>query len=957
MIRQKIQLAFQQFQSKILKDGRPEPDQVIALLDLVKGELGLSMVYVCENTAVGSQFIYQYCSHGASFSAMHHNLLIAEGAERDQLYGRLQQDNPVTLEGEGFNKNYALAIGNLAYSYFTGEICQGFVSFQKEKQAEGWSEDEKETLTSLGNLFWPLISGDQISSLSRIMHAGPVGMSMIWVYPKVKTLIFSQDLRTCLGISNYYRAKSIEDFCQNFVAYLDQDKVVAAYQKALQGEAAEISCHAFQRPDKLHLNFFPNRYDFAGEVDQIIILVRKAATVSKERRERGKRLEAYREFQMIYSRDNYSEFFVDLTKNQATVFKAPLTWQTVLENREDYDQLLNYFASELVLPNSQQRFVNALSRENLRRQLAQQTSFFITAHVRVGDQQRLLEFEVIEGHSGICRVPESAIIVVKDVTDKLVSRYDSLTGLLNMHNFLLEVGQKWQTGGQLLVMNVENFKFYNMRHGLDQGDHCLIEIAELLKELYPNALLARFNADNFYVHDPESGDWELRIIRLHTRLKRLPLASQLRVRVGVYQYDEKVSPSLACDRAKLACDQAKKQPEQSWCLYTSAMQEKEELKQYLIDHLDEAIEKHYLQVYYQPVIRTLTGRLCGAEALIRWIDPVKGFLSPGDFIPLFEEMNLSYKVDRYVIQEVTQGLRGRIDKGENIVPVSINLSRADFQMMDPLTELNQAMRKNGLRRSLVHVEITESALSKDIAGLKRAIHNFRQAGYEVWMDDFGSGYSSLNYLKNFEFDEIKLDMIFMKDFDEASKKILTACVKMAKDLGIHTLAEGVETKQQLDFLHSIGCERIQGFYYSKPLPTGEFAKLVAEKGIEIENWQQSKFYQRVGLVDLVSDKPTCLLLDDGSHFRLLYVNEEFQKEVKRAPAVFKQIVNEWNKPESEIAKQLHAFAKKVGQGEASYFDFKQTEQYLRLSAQQIARHENCQMLLINASDITVQYLK
>lgn len=932
MIRQKIQLSFQQFQSTILKDGRPEPDQVIALLDLVKDELGLSMVYVCENTAGGSQFLYQYCSHGSSFSAMHHNLVIAEGFEREETYRLLRAENPVVLKGDCFDAKYAMAEGNLVFSYFTGEICQGFVSFQKEQQAEGWSEDEKEILTSLGSLFWPLISGDQISSLARIMNAGPGGMSMIWIYPKLKTVVFSQDLRTSLGLSNYYRAKSTEDFCQNFVAYLDQDKVVAAYQKALQGEVAESSCHAFQRPDKLHLTFFPNRYDFAGEVEQIIILVRKAATVSKERRERGKRLEAYREFQLIYSRDNCSEFFVDLTKNQATVFKAPLDWQQIFENRENYDQLLHHFASELVLPNSQQRFVNALSRENLREQ-------------------------VIEGHSGIRRVPESAIIVVKDVTDKRVSRYDSLTGLLNMHNFLLEVGQKWQTGGQLLVMNVENFKFYNMRHGLDQGDHCLIEIAELLKELYPNALLARFNADNFYVYDPEPGDWELRIIRLHTRLKILPLASQLRVRVGVYQYDEKVSPSLACDRAKLACDQAKKQPEQSWCLYTSAMQEKEELKQYLIDHLDEAIEKHYLQVYYQPVIRTLTGRLCGAEALIRWIDPVKGFLSPGDFIPLFEEMNLSYKVDRYVIQEVTQGLRGDIDKGKNIVPVSINLSRADFQMMDPLTELNQAMRKNDLRRSLVHVEITESALSKDVVGLKRAIHNFRQAGYEVWMDDFGSGYSSLNYLKNFEFDEIKLDMIFMKDFDEASKKILTACVKMAKNLGIHTLAEGVETKQQLDFLQSIGCERIQGYYYSKPLPASEFAKLATEKGIEIENWQQSKFYQHVGLVDLVSDKPTCLVLDDGSHFRQLYANEEFQKEVKRAPAAFKRIVNEWNKPESEIAKQLHAFAKKVDQGEASNFDFKQTGQYLRLSAQQIARNENYQMLLINASDITVQYLK
>ena len=634
-----------------------------------------------------------------------------------------------------------------------------------------------------------------------------------------------------------------------------------------------------------------------------------------------------------------------------------MTWQSVLENREDYDQLLHYFASELVLPNSQQQFINALNRENLRRQLAQRPSFFLTAHVWIEGQERLLEFEVVEGHSGIKRTPESAIIVVKDVTDKQISRYDTLTGLLNMHNFLLETGERWQPGGQLLVMNVENFKFYNMRHGLDQGDHCLIEIAELLKELYPNATLARFNADNFYIYDPEPGDWQLRVIRLHTRLKRLPLASQLRLRVGVYQYTDKVTASLACDRAKLACDQAKKQPELSWCLYTPAMQEEEELKQYLVSHLDEAIEKHYLKVYYQPVIRTLTGRVCSAEALIRWIDPVKGFLSPGAFIPLFEEMNLSYKVDRFVIKEVAKILRDHLDKGWPVVPVSINLSRADFQMMDALSVLNDTVRKYNLRRSLINVEITESALSKDVEGLKRTIHDFRQAGYEIWMDDFGSGYSSLNYLKNFEFDEIKLDMIFLKNFDEASKKILTSCVKMAKDLGMHTLAEGVENEQQLDFLRSIGCERIQGYYYSKPLPAEELCQLIREKGLEVENWEQSKFYQRVGLVDLISDKPTCLVLDDGRRFQLMYVNEEFNKEIKRASAAFERITNEWNEPDAETSRQLHSFAKKVGQGKESHFDFKQTDQYIRLTAQQIASDGKYQMLLINPSDITVQYLK
>lgn len=315
MIKPKIQFAFQQFQSKILKIGRPEPDQVIDLLDLVKEELGLKMVYVCENTAVGSQFIYQYCSHGESFSAMHHNLLIAEGVERDQLYGRLRQDNPVTLEGEGFNKNYALATGNLAYSYFTGEICQGFVCLQKNTPDAIWTDEEREVLKGLAQLVWPLICYDQIGSQSRIMRAGNGGISMVWVYPKVNTVVFSKELRIRFGLSNYYRVESIEDFCQNVVAYYDQERVVAAYRQALAGKITETSCYAFHHKDKLHLTIFPNRYDFAGEVEQIFILIKNANDVYTDRQKRGKRLEAYREFQLIYSRDHISELFVDLNKN------------------------------------------------------------------------------------------------------------------------------------------------------------------------------------------------------------------------------------------------------------------------------------------------------------------------------------------------------------------------------------------------------------------------------------------------------------------------------------------------------------------------------------------------------------------------------------------------------------------------------------------------------------------
>lgn len=545
-------------------------------------------------------------------------------------------------------------------------------------------------------------------------------------------------------------------------------------------------------------------------------------------------------------------------------------------------------------------------------------------------------------------------MVAKDVTDK-VSRYDSLTGLLNMHHFLLESGQSQELQGQLLVMNVDNFKLYNMQHGLEQGDRCLVKIADLLKEIYPNATLGRFSSDNFYVYDPEPGDWRLKLTKLQECLKKEALTAQIRIRVGIYHYDEPISVALACDRAKIACDRAKEFAEQAWCLYTPKMKEQEELKQYLINHLDEAIAHKHLQVYFQPVIRTLTGRLCSAEALIRWIDPDKGMLSPADFIPLFEEKNLSYKVDRYVISEVTDLLAKRIEAGQAVVPISINFSRADFQMMNPLEELNRAIQQKHLRRSLVHVEITESALAKDVEGLKKSIHGFRQAGYEVWMDDFGSGYSSLNYLKNFEFDEIKLDMIFMRNFDEASKIILKACVRMAKALGIHTLAEGVETSDQVDFLRSVGCERIQGFYYSRPLPVAEFGKMIKEKGIDAEERDQSKFYQKVGLVDLAGDQPLCLLFDDGQNFRVIFTNEEFQKEVARSPKAYEWLLQESNKPESNFGQTFRKLAEKARRGERSLADIRQNDEFLRLEVTNVAQSESGQMLQINARNITAQF--
>lgn len=228
-----------------------------------------------------------------------------------------------------------------------------------------------------------------------------------------------------------------------------------------------------------------------------------------------------------------------------------------------------------------------------------------------------------------------------------------------------------------------------------------------------------------------------------------------------------------------------------------------DIRDRVIAHLDEAIEKHWIQVYYQPVIRTIAGELCGMEALARWVDPQIGFLSPGSFIPVLEQVRLIHRLDGFVFEEVCRTLRQRLDKNLPITPVSFNLSRYDFDMMDVFAFIENTRRKYAVPRDFLHIEITESVLAQDSRVIQQALTNLRQEGYEIWLDDFGSGYSSLNILKDYTVDLIKLDMGFLRSFTEKSRSIISSVIGMAKDLGIKTLAEGVETQEHADFLASI----------------------------------------------------------------------------------------------------------------------------------------------------------
>lgn len=302
-----------------------------------------------------------------------------------------------------------------------------------------------------------------------------------------------------------------------------------------------------------------------------------------------------------------------------------------------------------------------------------------------------------------------------------------------------------------------------------------------------------------------------------------------------------------------------------------------ELEKYIAAHVDEAIEQGWIKVYFQPVVRALTGRLSSCEALTRWVDPVYGLISPGVFIPVLEKTDQIQKVDDFVIDYVAKLLKEASEAGRNLVPVSFNLSRVDFSQDDPYEVTEKAVAKYGIDRRLLKVEITESTLISDPEKLNRMFTLFHEKGYDIWMDDFGSGYSTLNVLKDYSFDEIKIDMMFLRGLNERGRSIISSVVRMAKSLGIQTLTEGAETREQVEFLRNIGCEKIQGYYFGAPMPYDQLVKHCFYFGLIPESMDEATVYDAAGSVDFLEDKPVALVDSIDGDIKLLFANEHTKK--------------------------------------------------------------------------------
>ena len=439
------------------------------------------------------------------------------------------------------------------------------------------------------------------------------------------------------------------------------------------------------------------------------------------------------------------------------------------------------------------------------------------------------------------------------------SHYDMLTGLPSMAYFfeLAEAGRNAiHSEGHnavMLYMDLNGMKFFNSAHSFSEGDKLLKSFALLLIRTFDKENCCHIGADHFAAFTREDG-LEDTLRQFFLDCQKINGGNSLPVKVGVYSTRlGDVPVSAACDRAKLACDTLKTTHESELAYYCADLKTAAMNKRYITDHIDQAVREGWIQVYYQPIVRAVNGRVYNEEALARWIDPVKGLLSPAEFIPYLEEAGLIYKLDLCVLDQVLQKLRRQEEAGLQLVSQSINLSRSDFDVCDIVEEIRRRVDAAGVSRDKITIEITESVIGGNFEFMKAQVKRFQELGFPVWMDDFGSGYSSLDVLQSIRFNLIKFDMSFMQKLDEgdSGKIILTELMKMASALGVDTICEGVETEAQVRFLREIGCSKLQGYYFCKPIPYEQILERY-EKGVQIgfENAEESEYYEAIGRVNL-----------------------------------------------------------------------------------------------------------
>ena len=415
---------------------------------------------------------------------------------------------------------------------------------------------------------------------------------------------------------------------------------------------------------------------------------------------------------------------------------------------------------------------------------------------------------------------------------------DQLTGADNFNRMCEQFSSKLAgLKGQaaLIIFDINKFKVINDLHGYERGNQVLQRVARVLREnVAPEECFCRSTADNFILllKYTDRKSFRARLKMLSTQLRRDCTVEDsclmIDVAFGVYEVKENIPFYIMLDRAHLALENAKKMSFDKCQFYDESDRKRIVAEKQIENTMEAALDHGDFAVYLQPKCKFSDGQMRGAEALVRWNRLEQGLVKPDDFIPIFEKNGFILRLDMFILEEVVRLLAAWKVKGYQQVPIAVNFSRLHLNDTRYIPQMLRVVDKYDVPHHMIEVELTESVIFNNLDRAQNVINRLHRLGFSVAMDDFGSGYSSLNVLKSLQFDSIKLDKEFLSGFENNphAHKVIEGAVSMIKSLGIEVVAEGVETQEQADFLRHTGCDLAQGYFFSRPLPAVRFEELL-----------------------------------------------------------------------------------------------------------------------------------
>lgn len=468
--------------------------------------------------------------------------------------------------------------------------------------------------------------------------------------------------------------------------------------------------------------------------------------------------------------------------------------------------------------------------------LEQQEEYSFMFHFDVPGQRRnkkQWKFSYLNREEGLI------LTTLKDVT--ILLEQDHLTGEANRYGFIRRARQvirdtQLQCQFAIMYFNIKGFKAINELFGTEGGDLALREVVRTIhhSKLYPYAI-GRVEADHFVcLVDAANINYENLKEQLHQVLTIQQRSMDVYAVCGIYmipEHERMESVSNMCDRARIAKDYIEDEYVQPYAVFDASMSSSYMERNDALRDLSHALEKKEFHVYYQPVYDAFSGEIASAEALVRWIREDGTMVSPGIFVPALEDSGRISQMDLFVERSVFSFLEERYHKGQFIVPVSVNMSQMDFFDKDMMASVFVDVSNTDLPVDYTRIEVTETAYSMVASNNRNVLLNMKNIGVKFYLDDFGSGYSSFSTIRDYDFDVVKLDMGFVQKIGTTARAnaVIQAIIDMAHAIGSKVVAEGAETKEQVDALRDMKCDYIQGYYFSKPLSEEAFEALLNEQ--------------------------------------------------------------------------------------------------------------------------------